>query len=278
MNRTTNAIGQSALVLLMVCAMPFLAFGVSPDTVDPAIILDAMGDRDQGNQQTAIMTLVVEDSSGRRRTRVLKTRTLRSDDKSQTWQLMRFESPADVRGTTLLTHDFKDGAKQDDQWLYLPSLKKPTRIANSEKSGSFMGTDLSYSDMTSKDSKDYDLKMLKSSVTVAGETCWLIEARPRTAKAKEETGYVKTKFWISKRMLAPIQAKMWVREGKKIKYMKFSGYKEFKDKGNTFFSVSRIRAWTKRNKNTESTTELVFSDLKFSQSAVKRGDFDPSRL
>jgi len=278
MNNILRATGPGWVTSLIVCVFPALAFGLSPDTVDPVLIMDAMSERDTGNRQTATMTIVVEDDAGRRRTRVLKTRTLQSADKSKTWQLMRFESPADVRGTTLLTHDFKDGAKQDDQWLYLPALKKPTRIASSEKSGSFMGTDLSYSDMTNKDSKDYTLAVLKPSVTIAGEVCWLIEARPKTAKAKEETGYLKTKFWISKRMLAPVQAKMWVREGKKLKYLKFSGYKEFKSDGKPFYVATRIRAWTKRNKNTESTTELTFTDLKFDQPSVKRGDFDPSRL
>ena len=68
-----------------------------------------------------------------------------------TRQLMMFESPADVRNTGMLSIDYKDGNKDDDQWLYLPSLNKSTRISSGDKSGSFMGTDLSYADMTRAD-------------------------------------------------------------------------------------------------------------------------------
>ena len=60
---------------------------------------------------------------------------------------MIFESPSDVQNTGLLSVDY-DGAKDDDQWLYLPSLHKATRISSGDKSGSFMGTDFTYSDMT----------------------------------------------------------------------------------------------------------------------------------
>ncbi len=271
--------GGGVGLAVVIWMLPSLVMALPPGTKDPVAIMQAMNDRDVGNQATATMTILVEDDAGRTRTRVLKTRTLKSKDGKITWQRMRFESPADVRGTTLLTHDYEDGAKQDDQWLYLPSLKKPTRIASSEKSGSFMGTDLSYSDMTQKDPDDYDLTLLKESVEVGGEDCWLIEGRPRTKKAKSETGYVKSKFWISKRFFAPMQAKMWVRDGKKLKYLKFSDYKAFKGAdGTSFWVVTRIRAWTKRNKKIESTTELHMTQLKYNQPGVTRADFDPSRL
>ena len=115
---------------LVMGLVPTAALALSPDTKDPVAIMQAMNDRDVGNRATGTMTIVVEDAAGRSRTRVLTTRTLKSQDGKVTWQRMRFDSPADVRGTTLLTHDFEDGAKQDDQWLYLPSLKKPTQNVN----------------------------------------------------------------------------------------------------------------------------------------------------
>ncbi|MEA3415030.1 MAG: outer membrane lipoprotein-sorting protein [Thermodesulfobacteriota bacterium] len=62
----------------------------------------------------------------------------------------------DVRRFLLLAFDYDDPDKDDDQWLYLPALKKTKRIASTDKSDSFMGSDLTYSDMTSRNLEDYD--------------------------------------------------------------------------------------------------------------------------
>ena len=85
-----------------------------------------------------------------------------------------------------------------------------------------MGTDLSYSDMTKTDPKHYDYEIVEQSAKVAGEDCWLIESRPKTAKAKKETGYIKSHVWVSKAKLTAMQVKSWVRKGKKLKYIQFA--------------------------------------------------------
>ena len=167
-----------------------------------------------------------------------------------------------------------DGARDDDQWLYLPSLRNTTRISSSGKSGSFVGTDISYADMTSRDVDAYDYEMIEESTNVDGEACWLIESRPRTAKEQEATGYLKTQSWISKEKLIPLQAKMWVKEGKKLKYMKFGDIR----KVDGIWTVHKLSVRTVKNGKVESTTVMQFKSLKFNDPSVSEADFSERRL
>ena len=94
-------------------------------------------------------------------------------------RLMRFTHPADVKGTGLLTYDYEK--KDDDIWLFLPSLRKTRRIVSSEKSKSFMGSEFSYADMTPPPVEDFVHKKQKVE-TVDGVVCWVVES---TAKSED---------------------------------------------------------------------------------------------
>ena len=52
-----------------------------------------------------------------------------------------------MKNTGFLTYDYDASGKDDDQWLYLPALGKTKRIASSDQSGAFMGSDFNYSDL-----------------------------------------------------------------------------------------------------------------------------------
>jgi outer membrane lipoprotein-sorting protein len=252
--------------------IPQLATAITPDETDAAKIMAAVQDRDDGDKSTSRILMVVKDNAGRERKRVVQSR--RIDFPEGTKQLMLFESPADVRNTGMLSIDYDDGKKDDDQWLYLPSLRKSTRIASGDKSGSFMGTDLSFADMTSSDPKDYDYKILDQAAKVGDDACWLIEARANNAKTKEETGYVKSHIWVSKSKMMPLKAKNWVREGKKLKYIKFADIKQV----NGIWVAHKILAQTRRGKEVESKTVIAFKSMKFNDGSVKADDFTQRRL
>jgi outer membrane lipoprotein-sorting protein len=246
------------------------------DPKDPNSIMKEVESRITGDRSKSRMMMKIIDKDGRTRTRVVQSRSL--DFKEGTKQIMYFESPADIRGTGLLSIDYDDGQKDDDQWLYLPSLHKSTRISSGEKSGSFMGTDLSFSDMTKADPKHYDYKILKDSVKIkldgGAEECWVIESRPKTDKAKKETGYVKSQVWVSKTKMMPIQIKSFIRKGKKIKYIQFKDIK----KVDQLWTTHTIMARTTRGKSVESTTILTFSELSYNNADVTAELFVQSRL
>lgn len=251
---------------------PAAAPTVAPTETNARAIMEAVHVRSTGDRLSARMQMTILDPSGSKRVRVVQTMSKKFP--GGTRQLILFESPADVRGTGLLTVDYDAGGKVDDQWLYLPSLHKPTRISSGDKSGAFMGSDISFADMTKQDPAQYDFKLVQGDAKVGGEAAWLIESRPKTKKAQEETGYVKSLVWVSKDKLMVLQVKSWVRKGRKLKFMKFSKVRQV---GGVWFA-HKISARTTQAKQVLSTTVLSFAGVKMDDPAVEDADFTTRRL
>lgn len=259
-------------ILLGLSVVPGVSQAVSPDSTDAREIMSAVERRDKGDRMISRMEMSITDKINKDRLRVLQSRSVKVPGANK--QLMIFESPADVRNTGLLTIDYDDGKKSDDQWLYLPNLHKSSRISGGGKAGSFMGTDLSYSDMTNKDPEQYDYKLLQQSVDVAGETCWLIESRPRTAKEQQETGYVKSEIWVSKNKLIPVQSKAWIKEGEKLKFTQFRDIRQV----DGLWVAHQIVVRTTKGADIQSTTVIKFLSLRYNQPEVVPTDFVEARL
>jgi len=251
---------------------PTSAIAVSPQSTDAVEIMRAVEDRELGDRSVARLEIEITDKAGRKRSRTVRSWSMDFEDSRK--QLMLFESPADVRNAGLLSVDYDDPARSDDQWLYLPSLSKTTRISGADKSGSFMGTDLTYADMTRRDIEDYEYAILEASAEVGGEAVWLIEARPKTDQERSETGYLKTHIWVSKDKLVPVQSKAWVSEGKRLKYTQFKDIK----KVDGLWIAHTIGVRTVRNGQVESSSALVFTSIAFDQEEVTADSFSERRL
>ncbi|NOY25386.1 MAG: outer membrane lipoprotein-sorting protein [Oligoflexia bacterium] len=257
-------------VLVVSLAGPAVA--ITPDETDPAAIMAAVEGRATADHQTARLQITIRDKAGRERTRTVQTRSMKFDQGNK--QLLIFEAPADVRGAGLLSVDYSAADATDDQWLYLPSLGRSIRIASGDKSGSFMGTDLTYSDMTTKDPDAYTYTMVDANGDVDGEPCWVIEARPATDKEKAETGYLKTQLWVSKQKLMSLQIKAWVLSGKRLKYTKVTGLQQI----DGVWIPQTVTVRTMRDGALESESILQFSDVKLNQADVVDADFTEQRL
>lgn len=262
-----------AALCALVMLSPMAAGAVPADSTDAAAVMAAVEDRAEGDRISGRLTMTLIDKSGRQRQRVVRSWTRQFD--GGTRQLMIFEGPADVANTGLLSIDYDAGDRDDDQWLFLPSLHKSTRISSGEKSGSFMGTDLSYADMTRADPKHYAYTMVDANATVDGEAAWLIESRPTSARAKDETGYLKSHLWISKSKLVPLQVKAWVIKGKRLKYIKFDDVKQL---GEAWVPHKISARTVDKDGKPESTTVLQFSELKHDDPAVTDELFTERRL
>jgi outer membrane lipoprotein-sorting protein len=259
-------------------AVALIAIGGSPGRAspspepDPRAIMEAVAAREVGDRMSAQMRMTITSGGGKQRQRTLRTRAMKVGAERR--QLVIFESPADVRNIALLSVDYDDGDRADDQWLYLPSLRKATRISGGERSGSFMGSDFSYADMTQQHTSHYDYELVDDATQVAGEDCWLIEARPRTDKARDETGYTKSHVWVSKEKKMPLQVKAWVRAGKKIKYMKFDAI----EKQGGVWVAQRAAARTVEGDAAVSTTVIELRDVEVGDETVTEVDFTQRRL
>jgi outer membrane lipoprotein-sorting protein len=259
------------VLLASLFALPAMA-QVSPSETDPNVIMKAVQQRTTGDKVKGKMVLTITDSAGRERKRVVQMRGM--EFKEGTKQIMVFSDPADVKGTGVLSIDYEDGGKEDDQWLYLPSLHKSTRISSGNKSGSFMGTAFSYADMTEQDPSHWEYALLKPSVTIDGDDCWLMEARPKTSKAKKESGYVKTQILVSKAKLMPLRVKAWVRAGKKIKLISFGDIKKIGE----VWVAHTLKAKVMRGKKLDLGTVIQLVDLTHDNADVSPDLFTQRQL
>ena len=258
--------------LLIAAAWSASAAGLPPSESDARKIAEAMERRNEGDRARMEVTLLVIDASGRKRER--KTRQIRKDFAGGRKTLLFFESPADVRDTGLLSVDYFDSTKSDDQWLYLPALHRSTRISTNDRSSSFMGTDITYADMTKMDTKAYDYSLVHQSQKVDGEDCWVIEARPRTDKERRETGYEKLHFWVHKTKLLPMQSKAWLNEGGKLKYVKFGQIEQV----DGVWLARNVAVRVVRGDKVESQTLLRITRVRFGQADVTDDQFTERRL
>ncbi len=143
----------------------------------------------------AVTTMTIIDSKGRKRIRKIAQVSKLYDNGRTEKKLVRFISPADVKGTALLTFDYED--REDDMWLYMPALRKIRRIISSEKSKSFMGSEFSYSDMTPPILNNFTFIKLEDE-TVLGTECWKIQMTPIDEDIADDNGFSKRIVWVGK--------------------------------------------------------------------------------
>jgi len=245
---------------------------LDPDTKDPRAIAKASAGLEDGDKRTARSVWTITDSAGKKRKRTLQSWSI--DFAGGTKTLMIYETPADFRNTGFLSIDYIDVDKEDDQWLYLPDLHRSLRIASANRSDSFLGTDLTYYDLSRRNVDANDYKLVAFSTKIDNVDCWAIEATPKTKKEKKESGYAKAQLWISKKTLLPLQIKSTSATGGKVKYITFSEIK----KVDGIWTPYKIVVRTLKGDQIESMTTIQFTSIKLNQDAVKEEDFTRHRL
>jgi Outer membrane lipoprotein-sorting protein len=249
---------RAALALTAVCAGVALATTASADDPKARAIMERVDARDDGDNQTSRLQMVLIDKSGKQRVRELQS--FSKDKGEDTWSMMFFLSPADVEDTGFLTYDYDEASRDDDQWLYLPALKKTKRIASSDKSGSFMGSDFSYADMTERPLEHYDYKLLQEA-EVAGHPVWVIESVPNNAEEQDETGYTKSILFIRKDNDVMVRSKIWVKKGNRNKYFDVEKLERIEG----IWVPTVMTMTTKKGDQTMHKTVLRTSEVKFGQ-------------
>jgi hypothetical protein len=222
--------------------------------------------RDSGFvDQTADLTMELRNKQGDSSIRFLHIKTLEVNndgDKS----LSIFEKPADVKGTAFLT--FSHALVPDEQWLYLPALKRIKRINSSNKSGPFMGSEFAYEDMASQEVAKYTYKYLRDD-TANGVDCFVVERFP----TYKNSGYKRQLAWINKAEYRPEKIEFYDRKNDLLKTLTFSGYKQYLNKfwrADTMTMVnhqngkSTILSWS------HYAFKTGLSDRDFNKNALKR--------
>lgn len=144
----------------------------------------------------SVSTLTIYNAKKQKRVRKIAMVHRLDDDGKTEKRLIRFVSPADVKGTGLLTYDYEE--KNDDMWLFLPALRKTRRIVSSDKAKSFMGSEFSYADITPPALADFTYS-LTGTREIGGVPCWIIEYKPKNEDIAEENGYSKRVAYIGQK-------------------------------------------------------------------------------
>lgn len=141
----------------------------------------------------------------------------RDDDGNRS--LVEFSWPADVNGTKLLTWAHK--TESDDQWLYLPAIKRIKRISARNKSGSFMGSEFSYEDLASQEVEKYRYRLL-GTPELNGRKTWHMERFP----VDKRSGYSRQVTWSDQEYMNPVKIEYYDRKNELLKVAEFTGYKK----------------------------------------------------
>ncbi len=171
-----------------------LAAGFSPDVSGQDLsgkqIIEKVYNRPTGDDQTSELAMTLINKSGAQRVRKIKqfTMDLGAVEKS----IMFFLSPADVKNTSFMSWTY-DSDQGDDQWIYLPALKKTKRISSDSKSDYFMGSDFTYDDLGDRKLEDDTHKFLREE-TLDGKECYVVES----VSKDEDYMYSKTLVWVDK--------------------------------------------------------------------------------
>jgi len=184
-----------SILICLVTAVFLSVDSHASEDIDPKAIVDTSYETIKltGAEATATMTII--DDKGRERVREIAQITKLYDNGDTEKKLVRFLGPADVKGTGLLTFDYKE--QDDDIWLYMPALRKTRRIISSEKSKSFMGSEFSYADMTPPTLDNFTFELLGEE-EVHESSCWKIAMIPATDDIADENGFSKKISFISK--------------------------------------------------------------------------------
>jgi outer membrane lipoprotein-sorting protein len=244
---------------ILLCSFFLLLCVSSANALTAREIMEKVDARDDGDNMVANIKMTLIDKNENRRIREMKV--FNKDKGEDTWKLQFFLSPADVKDTGFLTYDYYEGGRDDDQWLYLPDLRKTKRIATSDKSSAFMGSDFSYADMTSRVLDEWTYKLLKES-DVNGHKVWLIEALPADKDVENRYGYTKSVIFIRQDIFLGVRAVHWLKAGKKIKYQEMLGVKQIDD----IWVSTEYRMKTTKNKVTQHKTVMQWSNIQFNQS------------
>lgn len=229
--------------------------------------ISARSDRsDTGfGDSTAKLTMVLHNAAGERTERNLSLRTLEKEseevgDKS----LIVFDSPADINGTALLSHAKILDA--DNQWLFLPALKRIKRISSVNKSGPFVGSEFAFEDFTSQELNKFNYKYLRSEAC-SELMCDVVERTPRY----EHSGYTRQVTWVDQKLYQVRRVEFYDRRGAQLKILTMDDYRQYKGK------YWRAHKMHMKNLRTNKRTELVYSDYQFANGFKKR-DFHKTTL
>ena len=189
-------------------------------------------------------TMLLTNRKGKTRTSTILSKSSNNGSKQILW----FLAPLDDKGVAFLKIEHDN--KSDEMRMWLPAFKKVRRISSSKKGDSFMGSDLSYEDMTSRSLEENRYKRLEDE-TLDGKDCFVLEVLPNE---DIKSTYSKHITWIVKESLIAVQEESYDLGGGLRKKKKF-----FFDSISDYHVINKIFVEDVQKSH---TTTLTMEDIK----------------
>ena len=235
----------------------------TPEETGLAIAEDARA-RDEGfGDFTATQVMVLRNRQGQESRRELRVQVLEvADDGDKT--LFVFDDPRDVRGTAFLVHSHREGA--DDQWIYLPAMRRVRRISSANQSGSFMGSEFAYEDLSPVVVEKFTYRYLRDE-PCGDLTCTVTERVP----TNERSGYRRQVVWRDKDDRRVWKVEYYDRRDELLKTLTVADYEQHLER------YWRAGTMTMENHLTGKGTVLTWADYEF-QTGLEDDDFSQTAL
>jgi outer membrane lipoprotein-sorting protein len=206
------------------------------------------------------LEMKLRNKAGKETTRALVIKTLEKPDETVgDKSIIVFESPRDIDGTALLS--YAKILEPDDQWLYLPALKRTKRISSVNKSGPFVGSEFAFEDLTALELNKYDYEYQRSE-SCGDLSCDVLERYPRY----EHSGYRRQTIWIDQELFQIRKVEFYDRRGDLLKTLTIDDYRQYAD---AYWRAHRL---SMVNHQTGKSTDLIYSDYTFG-AGLDDGDF-----
>lgn len=222
--------------------------------------------RDLGwGDSTVQMKMVLRNRNGDASTRELRLKTLEITEPGfGDRSLLIFDQPRDIEGTAFLSHTRV--SEPDDQWLYLPALKRVKRISSANKSGPFVGSEFAYEDLLSQEVDKYEYKWLRDEPCGDLE-CFVFERYP----VYKNSGYTKHVVWVDTEEYRIARIDFYDRKESLLKTLVMTDYQQYLD---TYWRAGTLEM---ENLQTGKSTSLVFDGYEF-KIGLNDSDFASNRL
>jgi outer membrane lipoprotein-sorting protein len=204
-------------------ALTLLTLTATADALTGREVVEKADKANRAQDEVVQTIMYIFSPGGQKRTRLMETYA-KSGAGDDDMSLIRFQKPADIKGTGLLT--IEEGAT-DTQLLYLPELRKSKRIAGSSKANSFVGSDLSRGDMRTEDLANHTYELLGEE-EAGGRACHKVQALPKDDETAETYGYARRIIWVDTERWVPVQVEFYDLAGKRLKVMQASDWRQVK--------------------------------------------------
>ncbi|MFK7915455.1 MAG: outer membrane lipoprotein-sorting protein [Pseudomonadales bacterium] len=234
----------------------------------PLAGLAVMAHADQSNwgyqDSTVALTMVLRSASGRENSRELRISQIEVPDDGDR-MLVVFDTPRAIRGTALLSYSHPRAV--DDQWLYLPALKRVKKINSRNKSGPFLSSEFAFEDLTAQEVEKFSYRYLGTAACALGE-CYRVERTP----LDEFSGYSAQVVAVDTEHLRLVSIEYFDRRGDPLKTLVSSEFQLYQER---FWRASRMLM---TNHQTGKSTELNWRDFHFSTGLSAERDFSTNAL